>query len=201
MLIHCSYCQSRVNASVIGENTEWDVELDPGPAKVVLLKCPVCSNSLLGHTRSYQVRPEEWEWSEPTRLWPEPENYLHYSIPADVRSSLEEAKTCYRARAFSACAVMCGRAIEAMCVAHANEKNLHRGLQVLRDSGVIDGRLFDWGDSLRQERNIGAHATDRKVSAEDAKDVLEFATAICEYVYVLSNRYERYKNRKAEREK
>ncbi len=92
---------------------------------------------------------------------------------------------------------MCGRAIEAICVAHSSEQTLHRGLQALRDSGVIDGRLFDWGDSLRQERNIGAHASGQNVSAEDAKDVLEFATAICEYVYVLSDRYESYRKRKA----
>jgi hypothetical protein len=92
---------------------------------------------------------------------------------------------------------MCGRAIEAMCVAHTGEKTLHRGLQALRDKGVIDGRLFDWGDSLRQERNIGAHATGQKVGMQDARDVLDFATAICEYVYVLSDRYDAYKKRKA----
>lgn len=201
MLINCSYCQSRVDASLIGENTEYDPECDPGPTKIVLLKCPVCTNSLLGRTENYQIGPDDWEWSDPTRLWPEPENYLHYSIPADVRSSLEEAKKCFQAKAFSACAVMCGRAIEAMCIAHTTEKTLQRGLLALRDSGIIDGRLFDWGDSLRQERNIGAHATGQKINAEDARDVLEFATAICEYVYVLSDRYDSYKKRKAELKK
>ena len=103
---------------------------------------------------------------------------------------------CYRARAYSACAVMCGRAIEAMCNAHTNEKTLHKGLAAMRDSGAIDGRLFEWGDSLRQERNIGAHASGQTVSRDDANDVLEFAAAICEYVYVLTDRYKKYKERK-----
>ena len=201
MLIECSYCQSRVDAELLAENSEYDPYADPGPLKIMFLKCPSCSKSLLGVTEAYQVSADEWEWDDASRLWPEPQSYLHYSIPDDVRSSLQEAKICYRAKAFSACAVMCGRAIEAMCVAHTSEKTLHKGLQALRDSGVIDGRLFDWGDSLRQERNIGAHATGQKVTSEDARDVLEFATAICEYVYVLSDRYENYRKRKADRDK
>ena len=68
----------------------------------------------------------------------------------------------------------------------------------MRDAGVIDGRLFEWGDSLRQERNIGAHASGQNVTNADANDVLEFAVAICEYVYVLADRYEKYKKRKPE---
>ena len=197
MLIDCSRCQSRVDGKVLSENSSWDPENEPGPTKEVFLKCPVCGSSLLGYAQNYQVGRDEWEWSALKRIWPEPESYLHYSIPDEVRSSLLEARTCYNAGASRACAVMCGRALEAMCVAHTSEKTLHKGLQALRDSGVIDGRLFDWGDSLRKERNIGAHATEQNVSMEDAKDVLEFATAICEYVYVLSDRYESYKKRKA----
>jgi len=84
-----------------------------------------------------------------------------------------------------------------MCVAHTSEKSLHKGLQELRDSGIIDRRLFEWGDSLRQERNIGAHASGQQVKAQDARDILDFASAICEYVYVLTDRYENYKNRKS----
>ena len=75
-------------------------------------------------------------------------------------------------------------------------KDPSKGLAAMRDAGHIDGRLFEWGDSLRQERNIGAHASDQTVSHDDANDVLEFAAAICEYVYVLADRYRRYKERK-----
>lgn len=201
MLIDCPYCKSRVDASLIGEHDE---EFDPNqnfPTKIVFVECPACSRSLLGVTEAYPTGSETWDWGNPNRLWPEPESALHHSIPAEVRSSLEEARKCYQVRAFSACAVMCGKAIEEICVAHTSKKNLHGGLMALRDSGIIDGRLFDWSDSLRKERNISAHATGQKVTAADAQDVLEFATAICEYVYVLSDRYDRYQKRKAERER
>ena len=70
-------------------------------------------------------------------------------------------------------------------------------LEALKEKGVIDGRLFEWGDSLRHERNLGAHATGVKTTREDARDVLDFAIAICEYVFVLSNKYTEYKERKS----
>jgi len=197
MIIDCFYCQSRVDAILIGENEEMESNEEGPPVKIVFLKCPVCNNALLGISELYQVGRDSWEWSKLTRLWPKPDGHLHYCIPKEVRSSLEEAKKCYQAKAFSACAVMCGRAIEAMCVLHSNEKTLYKGLQKLRDMEFIDGRLFDWGESLRQERNIGAHATGQNINKEDVRDILDFAIAICEYVYVLSDKYESYKKRKS----
>lgn len=52
---------------------------------------------------------------------------------------------------------------------------------------------------LRDKRNIGAHASGEDVSREDAADVLDFTIAICEYVYVLTHRYKRFKRREAKR--
>jgi hypothetical protein len=196
MLIDCSHCQSRVAAVEIGHH-QWFERGEPdGPQRIVLASCPACKNALVGKQEGYSIGYNEYDWSNLMRLWPDGEDYLHPSIPHDVRSSLVEAKLCFQAKAYSACAVMCGRAIEAMCVAHTSEKTLHKGLAAMRDSRIIDGRLFEWGDSLRQERNIGAHATGQSVSRDDSRDVLEFATAICEYVYVLADRYQRYKSRK-----
>jgi hypothetical protein len=197
MLIDCPYCQARV-AAIELEHHEWYVSGESqGPLRNVLVKCPVCEMSLLGRQELYQTGANEQEWSNLTRLWPDGEDYIHGAIPHDVKMSLHEATLCFRAKAYSACAVMCGKAIEAMSIAHTSERTLHKGLTEMRDSGLIDSRLFDWGDSLRQERNIGAHATGTYISLDDARDVLDFAIAICEYVYVLADRYERYKKRKA----
>ena len=195
MLIDCTHCQSRVAGQEIGHH-EFGNDETQTTHRITLVTCPACKNALLGQQEYVKIGWEEREWCDLTRLWPDGENYFHYSIPQDVRASLMEAKMCFRARAYSACAVMCGRAIEAMCKAHTNEKTLHKGLAAMRDAGHIDGRLFEWGASLRQERNIGAHASDQTVSHDDANDVLEFAAAICEYVYVLADRYRRYKERK-----
>ena len=147
-----------------------------------------------------QVGPKEWEWSDLTRYWPEPVEPLDYSIPARTRKSLEEARKCFRAQAFSACAVMCGRAIEATCAEYKTKsKTLAAGLKELRDRKVIDQRLFEWAEALREQRNIGAHATEEDVSREDARDVLDFSIAICQYVFVLSQKYDDFKKRQAKR--
>ncbi|WP_353055935.1 DUF4145 domain-containing protein [Alcaligenes faecalis] len=104
---------------------------------------------------------------------------------------------CFKARAYSACAVMCGRAIEGVCKNHdAKTRTLAAGLKKLKEDGVIDSRLFSWGEALRENRNLGAHATTEKVSKDDAQDLLDFSIAICDYVFVLNEKWERFQNRK-----
>ena len=93
--------------------------------------------------------------------------------------------------AFTACAVMCGRALEGVCVDQkTTRKTLASGLKELLDKKVIDERLYAWGEALRQMRNLGAHASDEKVSREDANDLLDFVYAICEYVYTLNAKFQ-----------
>ena len=54
------------------------------------------------------------------------------------------------------------------------------------------------GSHFRHERNLGAHAfTGTKATREDARDILDFAIAICEYIFVLSAKYDAYQKRKA----
>ena len=45
-----------------------------------------------------------------------------------------------------------------------------------------------------------AHATEDKISKEDAKDLLDFAQAICVYVFVLNAKFNRFMERKNEAE-
>ncbi len=93
---------------------------------------------------------------------------------------------------------MCGRALEGICV-HAGIKTvLAKGLQELHAKGYIDKRLLEWGDALRAVRNLAAHATGEKISKEDSTDLLHFVTAICDYIYVLTARFEAFKLRRAE---
>lgn len=195
MIVECNNCDSKVDAEVLGSNDEYDPEMGE-PYRYSLAKCPVCSSTLLGGQDHYQSGPDSWKWSDARRVWPEPDNFLHWTIPSEVRSALEEARKCYKAKAFSACAVMCGRAIEAICIQHTKEKNLAKGLKALKDKGIIDARLLEWSNSLRHERNLGAHATGIKTARDDARDLLDFAIAIGEYVFVLSAKYKEYKKRK-----
>jgi hypothetical protein len=145
-----------------------------------------------------QTGPDDWDWDAAERRWPMPEDEIDWSIPEIARNSLVEAKICFKAKAYSACAVMCGRTIEGVCKHHdPKTKTLAAGLKKLKQDGVIDERIFGWSEALREHRNLGAHATTEKVKKDDARDLLDFAIAICEYVFILNEKFTRFQQRQA----
>lgn len=91
---------------------------------------------------------------------------------------------------------MCGRAVEGICKDKVQAKYLAEGLNGMKAAKIIDEKLFEWGEALRNERNIGTHAGEATISFQDARDVLDFALAMAEYVYVLDDKYKAYKHRK-----
>ncbi|MDH4202963.1 MAG: DUF4145 domain-containing protein [Phycisphaerae bacterium] len=108
-----------------------------------------------------------------------------------------DARKCYKAKVYDACAVMSGRTLEGICKHYKTKGNtLAAGLKELKDSGVIDERLYQWSVELRKHRNMGAHARVDKISKEDAKDLLDFAQAFCDYVFVLNAKFNRFMERK-----
>lgn len=197
MIIECTSCEAKVDCYERGE-IEIDIEHTGIPTKYVLLECKVCHRALLGVSELFQTGADSWEWDSAARVWPSSEDAIDWTIPEIARDSLVEAQICFKAKAYRACAVMCGRAIEGLCKHHDSKvKTLATGLKKLKDDGVIDERIFNWGEALRNSRNLGAHATTAKVSKEDARDLLDFGLAICEYVYVLNEKFNRFKERQA----
>lgn len=197
MIIECPHCETKVNGEKRGE-VHLDQELTGIPTKMVLLECPICHNGLLGISEMYQTGRNEWEWDDVSRCWPPNDDSVNYQIPDIARISLLEAKLCFKAGAYSACAVMCGRTLEGVCKDHDSRiRNLATGLKNLKTAGVIDERIFEWGEALRKQRNLGAHASTEKVTKEDAKDLLDFSLAICEYIFVLKAKFEKFKERQS----
>ncbi|MBL7185494.1 MAG: DUF4145 domain-containing protein [Phycisphaerae bacterium] len=196
MIIECPYCEAKVDGEVKGEHEYCHPEEGP-PFKAVLLKCPVCSNALLGGSDWEQTGPDIAEWSELTRLWPQQESHIAWEIPAIARNSLIEARMCYKAKVYNSCVVMAGRTLEGVCQHHSTKDwRLAGGLKELKEGGIIDDRLYEWGEELRKHRNIGAHASEDVITKEDAKDLLDFAQAICDYVFVLNAKFNRFMERK-----
>ncbi len=200
MIIECPTCEARVDATTLAEK-EYPPDDNNEPRKYVFLECPSCKNVLLGYSE-WHSEEDYNNWDRPSRLWPEPEYVLPKTIPTSVRQSLHDAIKCFKCGVYSATAVLCGRAIEAICRQALRKKvMLGKGLKELKDKKIIDERLYEWGEALRDERNISAHPTEDidSIGREDAKDLLDFSMAIAEYVYVLSVRFARYKDRKKER--
>ncbi len=197
MLIECDECKARVDAEVLAshEHEAYDIF----HFRTYLLKCPACNAALVGQTEK-DVRDGKLFWPDVTRVFPNPRRLLGSGIPEIVKRSIEEAERCIQAGAFLATASMCGRALEAIC-RHFSTKDtyLGAGLRELRDKGIIDSRLFEWSEELRDQRNRAAHATDEDVSGQDASDVLTFTYAIIDYVFLLALKFEHFQKRKEER--
>lgn len=190
MLVDCHQCEAVVDARMIAQHEAYDPEEDPCPFQVHLLECPRCKTTLV-------VGLYEYEEGLPTRLWPSPRRNVSWYIPQEIRRSLEEADKCYRAGAFMACAVMCGRALEGIC-RHFEVKSRYTrgGLRELREQNIIDARLFEWSEALQSARNAAAHASNETMSKEDARDLMDLGNAICEYVFVLTARFNEFRRRR-----
>ena len=210
MLIDCTHCQARVNAEVLKVAAHRDSDEWTNSYQVALLRCPECEHLLVGEQAIYRPREtdsggftvEEEQWLPASRVWPEPVTMLpEMGIPEKIQACLGEAQKCLHATAFTACVAMSGRALEAMCRHFGTQKEmLFEGLKELHERGIIDKRLYEWSDELRKHRNLAAHATGVNFNLVDAKDLYEFSMAICEYVFVLTAKFEAFQKRQAVQE-
>lgn len=193
VVIDCPHCSVRVKGDVRGVVTYED------DAAHVLVACPSCGSALFGSSFLFRDENDTWSYDHAERLWPTPSLVdLSPAIPEAARRDLKDAQKCIAHGIFSAATVLCGRALERLVAEKTGPgTTLARGLQALKESGAIDSRLLQWAEALRKERNIGAHASTEETTRENAEDVLDFSIAIFEYVYTLSEKYEKYIARKA----
>jgi hypothetical protein len=181
----------RVKASVVR------VLSGPDGDAFALVECPSCHGPLFGYASPYMDELGNWVLDTAERLWPTPAVVeIGPAIPDAARRDIKDAQKCISHGIFSAAAVLCGRALERLIKEKAGNHMIAKGLVELKAKGVIDQRLFDWAEALRKERNIGAHATDEDTTKENAQDILDFTVAIFDYVYTLSDKYEKYIARK-----
>ena len=191
MIVECYRCEAKVDGRLVAEHEAFDQEDDPAPFTTYLLECPQCRNTLVAGQYVFE--------DDLTRLWPKPQKFLPHEIPEEIRNSLDEASKCFNATAYNATTVMAGRALEGVCRYFGSAKsNLGAGIRELLEKGVIDQRLGTWAAELQRARNLSAHASGDRVTKQDAEDLLQFLNAICEYVFVLTKRFEQFMQRKAE---
>lgn len=77
------------------------------------------------------------------------------------------------------------------------QKNLMlgEGLKELHTRQIIDERLFNWGKQVQNIGNKSAHAVDINISRQDVDDLMSFVTALIEYIFDLSLRYNQFLKR------
>ena len=197
MILECKKCQAVVQAEELF--TYDDDEIDDGfpiPGRWTLSKCPICTTPLL------TVQTEHGGgWQTPNRVYPVQEKELNSSIPKSIREAFKEASVCFRAKAYTASAIMCRKTLEGICASHKiKERTLAGSLAKLKENGIIEARLFEWAEELRIFGNRAAHGVELKVKPQDAKDILEFTEALCEYVFTYRDKFEEFKARKEKEE-
>jgi hypothetical protein len=131
-------------------------------------------------------------------LWPATQRLLSLAIPSALREELEEARACFKVKAYRAAAVMVRRTLEGFCQDQGVpvRRSLHEALRHLKEAGLIDDRLSDWAQGLKALGNAGAHHTGA-VDRQDAQDALELAEALLDYVYVFSAKFTAFQQRRA----
>jgi hypothetical protein len=196
-VIQCHACDRATLATLRGS---WEIrpneDEDFDPLRYLLVSCDRCrSGQLLEQYLAFEQEDDLLE-----RVWPQDSTgSLSSDIPAAVSREMREAHACFKAKLYTATAVMVRRTLEGMCADQGTtpKKPLFQGLAELRDSGKIEGRLFEWAQALRVIGNQGAHFSTEAVSREDAEDALSLAEALMDYIYVFTAKYEEFQKRRA----
>lgn len=191
-VIDCPRCQFRVKTEI----NSWVGNAED--EAYFLVECSSCKQPIFGKASVYLDEYNNYEWTHSERLWPTPATAeISSSIPEAARRDIKDAQKCLSYGICSATVVLCGRALERLIKEKVGANMIGKGLAELKAKGVIDERLYAWAQALRKERNIGAHASDQDTTKENAQDVIDFTIAIFDYVYTLTEKYEKYLARKS----
>lgn len=171
---------------------------DPISYRYRLVRCAACQDlSLLMAEYVGESYESQDDYGYETAVYPAPPTAISEAVPKALRDVIIEARTCYQARAYTASAIMCRRAIESLAkVQGATARNLATAIKELQSNGTIDQRLFDWCDELRLAGNGAAHDVETSVNQADARDMNDLTEAIVDYVYVFQGRYQSFKDRR-----
>jgi Domain of unknown function (DUF4145) len=168
--------------------------------QVLLARCSTCDETIV-IARLYERIPADetyYEFGSPYRIWPNPVPKLSDDVPRAIRQDFEEAHKCLSVGAFNGATLLARRMLEAIARDKgATANNLHGKLRELQTIGLLDGRLVEWADALREAGNEAAHGASGIRAKEEATDVLALAEAVADYVYTFQLRYESFMTRRA----
>jgi hypothetical protein len=184
---HCERCKTDVAASVRFSFSDG-ASNDQPEILHHLATCPHCESILLLYEINFGGSDRVLE-----RLYPPEDLKLHWCIPQEVGASFHEARICYRAGAFVACALMCRKTIEALYkVLGVKARDLYGGIKELNEKGYIEPGMLDWGNVLRRLGNAAAHDIAPQLNQHHAESILEFTFGLVEYALRFKPRFEKF---------
>jgi len=226
IVVECPNCEMRIEAEVIADHTYGpSMYSEFGECRLSLAVClgPDCQAVMLIKEPLLQqpegVGVEALYWGTPSVLYYYSESgdegypymedledsssllkglssYGEFAVPMNVLKPLQEAEKCLNNELDDACAVLCRKAIEAICHAKNCVKgSLRDKLKELCEQSVIDSKLLDWAGEIKVLGDRGAHPYRPPVGAEESRFGLEFAVEVARYVFVLNKKYDSFKSR------
>lgn len=192
MIYQCSFCDKHMQYTPLAVHVVGDEIL---PEEFTFAACPECRIPVV-FTRA--DLGDGFEADDYYRVYPPHERAIHFTLPPVVKESYEEAVRCETHRSWIACVTMVGRTLEAVTKEYApTARTMYLGLQKMHTDGIISQEISDWADELRVIRNYGAHATNQKITREDASEALDFLQAILETLYYMRPKFKLMKARRA----
>jgi hypothetical protein len=152
-------------------------------AGVVLAKCGISTRQSKGYGFTINGHIDQ--------LYPEPKT-AHDDIPNPARTFLQQAYDTLHAP--DAAAVMAGSAVDAMLKLHGlGDGSLYHRIDEALTKNILTKGMADWAHEVRLGSNRPRHADKNKphVSREEAKQSVEFAEALGNFLFVLTAKIDR----------
>ncbi len=187
--IRCGHCGNTTIMKIVGEYSRVSDYDDPqsgffweaGPVYHILL-CPACDNVTFRKYYWHGLRLDPGDPVEFEVLYPS-QNMGPAGLPEKIQRAYDAANK-VRNIDVNAYGVLLGRLIELICEdREANGTTLAEKIKDLSDKEEIPVKLFSVANSLRQLRNIGAHASVGNLTPEETPILDNLCKAILEYVY------------------
>ena len=207
--LFCSECNTRITPEVVAKGMPKAFECVATPPEGVYAEflnytyyvcaCKHCGQPFFVRRANFEVPGGYMDLTEDEVLYPPERSTQLDGVPPSLKKRYKEAVLSFKVASYESCAMMCRKCIETMCTTlGANGRNLNDKLNNLYEAKKIDSRLLEWAQEIRLVGNDGAHEDDI-VTRRDARDTLDFTEYILTYVFILTSRFDKYRNRRARR--
>jgi len=146
-----------------------------------IVQCPACSKHFLREGWWNEIVGDEWG-PEFSIIYPSFEK-KNFNLPPTIQKSYDAAQKVKNIET-NAFAVLLGRVLDKICIdKNSQGDTLFARLKDLADKGFIPEIISDMAHSIRQLRNIGAHAELGDLTDEEVPILEEIINVILEYLY------------------
>jgi len=182
IIAYCENCETKRAYKKIAEYFNPD---EGPPSEYTFAFCETCNYPSL-FLREDVGSEGGFDDDEYFKIYPADERHIGYILPQLIRACYDDAVKCELAKIPTACVVMVGRTLEAVCKEYVpNSQTIYKSLEEMKKNGMISTEIFDWAQRLRVLRNAGGHATEINISQIEDTEALDFLQAIIEILYHL----------------